>query len=42
MLKAVQLKYVPRHIRHTALDVARALIFEEAPTRGVEVLQLGD
>lgn len=34
--------YVPRHIRHTALDVERALIFEEAPTRAVEVLQLGD
>jgi hypothetical protein len=34
--------YVPRHIRQNAMDVERALIFEEAPTRAVEVLQLGD
>jgi hypothetical protein len=34
--------YVPHHIRQNAVDVERALIFEEAPTRAVEVLQLGD
>jgi hypothetical protein len=34
--------YVPRHIRQNAMDVEKALIFEEAPTRAVEVLQLGD
>jgi hypothetical protein len=34
--------YVPHHIRHNAMDVEKALIFEEAPTRAIEVLQLGD
>jgi hypothetical protein len=34
--------YVPRHIRQNAMDVEKVLIFEEAPTRAVEVLQLGD
>jgi hypothetical protein len=34
--------YVPRHIRRNPLDVEREMIFEEAPTRAVEVLQLGD
>jgi hypothetical protein len=34
--------YVPHHIRQNALDVEKELIFEEAPTRAVEVLQLGD
>jgi hypothetical protein len=34
--------YVPHYIRQNALDVEKELIFEEAPTRAVEVLQLGD
>ena len=34
--------YVPRHIRQNAMDVEKELIFEEAPTRAIEVLQLGD
>jgi hypothetical protein len=34
--------YVPHHIRQNALDVEKELIFEEAPTRAVEVLELGD
>jgi len=34
--------YIPRHIRRNALDVEKEMIFEEAPTRAVEVLQLGD
>lgn len=34
--------YVPRHIRQNAMDVEKELLFEEAQTRAVEVLQLGD
>ncbi|MGD1077811.1 MAG: hypothetical protein ABR881_05760 [Candidatus Sulfotelmatobacter sp.] len=34
--------YVPRYIRQNAMDVEKEIIFEEAPTRAVEVLQLGD
>jgi len=34
--------YVPHYIRQNAVDVERELIFEEGPTRAVEVLQLGD
>jgi hypothetical protein len=34
--------YVPRHIRQNAMEIEKELIFEEAPTRAVEVLQLGD
>jgi len=34
--------YVPRHIRGNDLDVEKQMIFEEAPVRAVEVLQLGD
>ena len=34
--------YVPRYIRQNAMEIEKELIFEEAPTRAVEVLQLGD
>lgn len=34
--------YVPHHIRQNAVDVEKELIFEEAPARAVEALQLGD
>jgi hypothetical protein len=34
--------YVPRYIRHNSMDIEKQLIFEEAPTRAVELLQLGD
>ena len=34
--------YVPRRMRQNAVDIERELIFEEVPTRAVEVLQLGD
>ncbi len=34
--------YIPRHIRQNAMDVERELIFEEVPTRTIEVLRLGD
>ncbi len=34
--------YVPHRIRQNAVDVERALIFEESPKRAVEILQLGD
>jgi hypothetical protein len=34
--------YVPHRIGQNAVDVERELISEEAPTRAVEVLQLGD
>lgn len=34
--------YVPHYIRQNAVDVERELIFEEGPTRAVEVLRLGD
>jgi hypothetical protein len=34
--------YIPHRIRRETMDHERILIFEEAPTRAVEVLQLGD
>ncbi len=34
--------YVPHHIRRNDLDIEKQMIFEEAPARAVEVLQLGD
>jgi hypothetical protein len=34
--------YVPRRIRQNTMDVEKLLIFEEAPVRVVEVLQIGD
>jgi hypothetical protein len=34
--------YFPHHIRKNTMDVEKELIFEEAPARAVEVLQLGD
>jgi len=34
--------YVLFRIRSNALEIERTLIFEEAPTRAIEVLQLGD
>jgi hypothetical protein len=34
--------YVPRYIRKNAMEVEKELIFEETPTRAVELLQLGD
>lgn len=39
---AVVAWYVPRHIAQNAIDVETQLIFEEVPTRAVEVLQLGE
>jgi hypothetical protein len=34
--------YIPRHMQKTAIDVERKLIFEESPTRAIEVLQLSE
>ncbi|MGA9978069.1 MAG: hypothetical protein WBQ08_05500 [Candidatus Sulfotelmatobacter sp.] len=34
--------YIPHRIRSETMDHERTLIFEEVPTRAVEVLQLGD
>ncbi len=34
--------YIPHHLAKSAIDIERKLIFEEAPTRTIEVLQLGD
>jgi hypothetical protein len=34
--------YIPRRIRRETMDHERILIFEEVPSRAVEVLQLGD
>jgi len=34
--------YVPRRIRQNTMDIEKTLIFEEAPVRAVEVLQIGD
>jgi hypothetical protein len=34
--------YIPHRIRRETMDHERTLIFEEVPTRAVEVLQLGD
>lgn len=34
--------YIPHHLAKSAIDIERELIFEETPTRTIEVLQLGD
>jgi hypothetical protein len=34
--------YGPRYIRRTDLDIEKRMIFEEVPTRAVEILQLGE
>jgi hypothetical protein len=34
--------YIPRRIRQNTMEIERELIFEEIPTRAVQVLQLGD
>ncbi len=34
--------YVPRRIRQNTMEIEKQLIFEEVPTRAVEVLQIGD
>jgi hypothetical protein len=34
--------YGPRYIRRTDLDIEKRMIFEEVPTRAVELLQLGE
>ena len=34
--------YVPRRIRQNTMEIERQLIFEEVPTRAVEVLHIGD
>jgi hypothetical protein len=34
--------YIPRRMDQTAIEVEKGLIFEDAPTRAVQVLQLGD
>jgi hypothetical protein len=34
--------YIPHHLGKSAMDFERELIFEETPTRTIEVLQLGD
>jgi hypothetical protein len=34
--------YVPRHIRKNAIEIEKELLFEEAPSRVVEVLHLID
>jgi hypothetical protein len=34
--------FVPRRIRQNTMDIEKTLIFEEAPARAVEVLQIGD
>jgi hypothetical protein len=34
--------YIPRRIGQNAMEIERGLIFEEAPTRAVEILQLSD
>ena len=34
--------YIPRRIRQNTMDIEKQLIFEEAPPRAVEVLQIGD
>ncbi len=34
--------YVPHRIRQNTMDIEKTLIFEEAPVRAVEVLQIGD
>lgn len=34
--------YVPRHLGKSAMDIEKEMIFEELPSRAIEVLQLGD
>jgi hypothetical protein len=34
--------YIPHRIRQNTMDIEKQLIFEEAPPRAVEVLQIGD
>jgi hypothetical protein len=34
--------YIPRHMAKNAMDIEKRMIFEEVPTRAVEVLRLGD
>jgi hypothetical protein len=34
--------YIPRQIENSAIDVEKSLIFEESPTRAVQLLQLGE
>ena len=34
--------YIPHHLAKSAIEIDKKLIFEEAPTRTVEVLGLGD
>ena len=34
--------YIPRHVAKNAIDIEKKLIFEEVPTRAVEVLQLSE
>jgi hypothetical protein len=34
--------YIPRQIENSVIDVEKSLIFEESPTRAVQLLQLGE
>jgi hypothetical protein len=34
--------YIPRHMAKNAMNIEKRMIFEEVPTRAVEVLRLGD
>src|SRR5262249_7343743 len=39
---AVAFWYIPRRIKLGTIETERQLVFEETPSRAVEVLQLGD